>query len=183
MKKTLYLTGFIKFLLCWIFCLGIRLIPFRPPNIEPLMSTQMPFTRKFGAIWGYAFGFFSIFIFDIISGKLGLWTVITSVVYGLVGVGASIFFKKFKRTRLPFVKYAIIGTLIYDGLTGLTIGPLMFHQSFQEAFLGQIPFTLNHLWGNIILAITVSPVIYKWIVTNENLNSDILLGKFAKQIS
>ena len=164
-------------MLAWTACFAIRLIPFRPPNIEPLLATQMPFAKKYGAVWGYIFGFFSIFLFDIVSGKVGLWTVITATVYGFVGVGAAIFFQKFKNTRFGFVKYAIIGTLIYDGLTGLTIGPLFFHQSFMESLIGQIPFTLNHLWGNIVLSIILSPLIYKWVVTNENLNFKIVWRK------
>lgn len=176
-RNTKYITITIKFIIAWATCLIIRLIPFRPPNIEPLMATQMPFAKSYGSVCAYAFGFFSILLFDIILGKVGLWTVITAVTYGFVGVAAAWFFNKFKKTPFGFVKYAIIGTLFYDGLTGLTIGPLMFHQSFMEALIGQIPFTLNHLLGNIFLSLTLSPLVYRWIVVNENLNFEIFRKK------
>jgi hypothetical protein len=141
------------------------------------MATQMPFAKKYGAVIAYAFGFFSILFFDIVSGKVGLWTVITAVSYGFIGIGGSLFFKKFKNNKYGYFTYAIIGTLIYDGITGLTIGPLMFGQTFREAFIGQIPFTISHLWGNIVTSVIISPLIYKWIVNNNNLDFGVLKNK------
>lgn len=63
--------------------------------------------------------------------------------------------------------YSIIGTIAYDALTSLTIGPLMFGQPFMNALVGQIPFTLMHLVGNAVLAVTISPLVYRWIVLNK----------------
>ena len=119
-------------------------------------------------------------VFDFVSGKVGIWTWITALTYGLLGVGAAIFFKKLKNSRFLYLKYAIIGTIIYDAITGLTIGPLMFHMSFRDAFMGQIPFTAMHLLGNSISALIISPLIYKWIVMNENLDLGIWWKKLAK---
>jgi len=43
-----------------------------------------------------------------------------------------------------YVRFAIIGTLFFDAVTGLLIGPLFFHQSFLSTLIGQIPFTALH---------------------------------------
>ena len=176
MNKINFLDKVLKFLIGWTTCFLIRLIPFKTPNIEPLLATQMPFAKKYGALYGFFFGSLSILLFDIVSQKVGIWTLITGVCYGLLGVFASVFFKKQKSTRLSYLKFAVVGTIFYDALTGLTIGPLMFHQSFMESLIGQIPFTAMHLLGNCILAVTLSPLVYKWIVTNNNLN-------FSKKIA
>jgi hypothetical protein len=63
--------------------------------------------------------------------------------------------------------YAVIATIVYDAVTGLTIGPLFFHQSFLVSLVGQIPFTLLHLLGNVSFAIVLSPVIERWLIKKE----------------
>jgi hypothetical protein len=65
----------------------------------------------------------------------------------------------------------VIGTLFFDAVTGLSIGPLFFNQSFQGALWGQIPFTLWHLMGNISFALILSPAIYKSIIENKKLDN------------
>ena len=54
-----------------------------------------------------------------------------------------------------------------QAVTGLTIGPLLFHQSFIVSLIGQIPFTLLHLLGNVSFAIVLSPAIERWLVKEE----------------
>ena len=115
------------------------------------------------------FGFLSIVIFDIATNKVGSWTMITAIAYGLVGIGSYAYFKNRKSSAMNYIIYGIIGTIAYDALTGLTIGPIFWGQTFSSAFIGQIPFTLNHLIGNIILSAIVSPAIYRWVVTNERI--------------
>jgi len=70
-KNNIFLTGWVKFLIGWIVVFGIRLIPFRVPNVEPLTATQMPFAKKFGGIGGFVFGFVSILIFDLATSGVG----------------------------------------------------------------------------------------------------------------
>lgn len=127
------------------------------------MAVQMPFSKKFG-IWSvFLFGFSSIFIYDILTMKFGVWTIITAFAYGFVGVGASLYFRN-KNGARGYVVYSIIGTIAYDAFTGLTIGPMFFGQSFMVSLIGQIPFTLIHLLGNISFAILLSPLIEKWTI-------------------
>jgi energy-coupling factor transport system substrate-specific component len=144
----------------------IRLIPFRAPNVEPVMASIMPIGKTSSKILVFMFGFFSIFLFDLITSGVGIWTLVTAICYGLLGLGAQYFFKNRTGWR-NYAIYAVFGTIFYDCLTGLTIGPLFFHQSFMVSLVGQIPFTVLHLLGNVSFAIVLSPVIEKWLVKSE----------------
>ena len=53
-----YKKNWLKFILGFIACLLIRLIPFRPPNVEPILAMQMPFSRAYGALASFLFAFF-----------------------------------------------------------------------------------------------------------------------------
>lgn len=167
----------VKFIIGWIVVFAIRFLPFRPPNVEPVMGTLMPFSKKYGVVGGFVFGFLSIALFDLASGMVGIWTLITGVCYGLLGVGAGFFFKNREGTVFNYLKYAIVGTIAYDAATGLTIGPLFYGQPFMEALIGQISFTALHLLGNIVIAIGISPLIYRWVVLNKKLEAADIFRK------
>jgi hypothetical protein len=179
MSEKINAQGTIKYMIGWIIVLLSRLIPFRPPNVEPLLATIMPFSKRYGWLGGFVFGLSSIVIFDIVTGKVGVWTMITGVAYGLVAIGASLFFRDREASRKSYVQYAIVGTIAYDTLTGLTIGPLFFGQTLMSAFVGQIPFTLWHLGGNIVFAAVLSPLIYRWVIDNKNLELTAVLRKIS----
>lgn len=151
-------------------CMIVRLVPFRAPNVEPLLSVQMPFAKRYGLVFGFLFGFTSIFLYDLITGKVGIWTLFTALAYGCLGIGSSVYFKKHDATRKQFILFAIMGTLFYDAMTGLTIGPLFFHENFSLAFFGQIPFTAMHLLGNILFAAILSPAMYRFLVYDRKRN-------------
>ncbi len=173
MKQKTQKTNWI-FLLIGVFtCLLIRLIPFRVPNIEPILATQIPFTKAYGTFIGFFFGVSSIILYDIVTNTLGVWTPITATTYGLVGLFIAHFFQKRSMSRKNIVSSAVISTLFYDALTGLSIGPLFFNQSFAVAFVGQIPFTALHLVGNIIFSLLVSPVLYRFLMRPQRLRQNI----------
>jgi hypothetical protein len=65
------------------------------------------------------------------------------------------------------VRFAIVGTLFFDAVTGLTVGPMFFHQSFISTFVEQIPFTALHLLGNVTFAIILSPAIYNFMIKKK----------------
>ncbi len=129
--------------------------------------------RAIGWLGAFVFGFLAIALFDIAVGQVGIWTLVTAVAYGLVGVAAAVFFRHRESSATNFLGFSIIGTLAYDALTGLTIGPLFYAQSFLAALTGQIPFTILHLIGNATLAVLVSPAIYRWVVANPKLEPAI----------
>lgn len=163
-----------KLLIGWSLSLALRLIPFRPPNFEPILAVQMPFTKQYGFIIGFLFACISIVIFDFITGSMGLWTIITAVCYGCLALFSAWYFKHRSGTSLQYAVHAIYATLIYDAITGLTIGPLFFGQSFQSAFFGQIPFTVYHLIGNVTLSAVLSPLIFRWLIKNPLFESTSL---------
>ncbi|MEN9921657.1 MAG: hypothetical protein RLZZ517_635 [Candidatus Parcubacteria bacterium] len=162
------ITDWTKIILGFVLCLAFRLVPVRLPNIEPLLSTQMPFSKVYGAHVAFIFGFMSIVLFDVLTAKVGIWTIITGIIYGVLGIWSVSFFKKREMKRINYVKFAILATLFFDAATGLTIGPLFFQQTFMQALIGQIPFTILHLIGNVTFALTLSPLIYTYISTNKN---------------
>jgi len=159
-----------KIFLGFLITFGYRLIPVRLPNVEPILTTSMPFAKYFGPLTGFTFPFLSIFLYDLVTSGVGQWTWITALTYALLGLGASFYFAKRESNRANYTVYAIISTLIYDGITGLTIGPLLFGQSFTQALIGQLPFTAYHLTSNIIFALTLSPLIYNWVLSNNKLS-------------
>ena len=157
---------YFKYIVIFLSALAIRLLPFRAPNLEPLMAVQMPFSRKFGWLASFLFGSLSIVIYDILTFRVGIWTLITAVLYGALGIGAYMYFKNHSGTK-SYISYAIFGTILYDALTGLTIGPIFFGQSFTVSLIGQIPFTIIHLLGNVSFAILLSPLIERWLVKEK----------------
>jgi uncharacterized membrane protein len=135
------------------------------------MATVMPFSRAYGKGAGFLFAFGSMVLFDLLVGKVGIWTFITAIAYGLVGLGATVYFKNKKNTAWNYAKYAIISTILFDAVTGFTIGPIFFGQPFVAAVIGQIPFTVLHLLGNVSFALILSPALYTFVIQNKKLES------------
>lgn len=156
--------NWLKYAIAFTTVLAVRLMPFRTPNIEPIMAVLMPFGKVYGALSAFIFGVLSIFVYDSVTSGIGVWTIITALAYGFVGFGSYYYFKNRKSNWKSYALYAVIMTITYDILTGLTIGPLFFHQSFVVSLVGQVPFTLLHLLGNVSFAIVLSPVIEMWAI-------------------
>ena len=144
-----------------------RLIPFRAPNVEPILAAQMPIAKRGGVLASFVFGLLSIVLYDLITGTGGSWSWATALTYAFLGPIAVLYFRNRQSTGRNYVVFAFWSTIIYDAVTGVVFGPLMFHQSLQAAFFGQIPFTLLHLAGNLILAAAVSPLLYRWLTAEE----------------
>ena len=159
--------NYLKFSLTLFLCLLARLIPFRAPNVEPILSATMPIGRAYGAFMGFSFAVLSILLYDIATHTLGVQTFFTAGAYGVVGLWAVYYFKKQKENKWGYVRFAVMGTLFYDAVTGLTIGPLFFHQSFITSLAGQIPFTAFHLIGNVTFALILSPAIYRFLIKKK----------------
>ncbi|HNW71553.1 MAG TPA: ECF transporter S component [Candidatus Paceibacterota bacterium] len=166
----------VKTILIFVGCFLFRLLPFRAPNVEPIMASIMPVGRKNGPLVGFLFGFLSIFLFDCVT-NFGSWTWITAITYGLIGAISVFYFKKFKSSPFNFAVFSFFATIVFDFITGILFAPL-FGQTMFSAFILQIPFTLLHLSGNIGFALTISPIINYWLtkdsvakVYNLNLSS------------
>lgn len=152
----------IKVLTTWFVCLAIRLIPFRPANVEPVLASSLPVSKQYGALASFFFAVSGMAAYDVLTDTVGTWTYVTITTYGMLTLAAGYYFKNRAATRSRFVGFSIVSTLVYDGITGLIMGPALFHQSFTQAFYGQIPFTVSHLVGNALFAAIVSPLLLSW---------------------
>ncbi len=161
------LGAWVKFAVVFCACLLIRFVPFRPPNIEPILALQMPFAKAYGAWFGFIFGFSSIIVFDLITGSVGVWTIAAASMYGLLGIWSSSYLQNRANTQTTYIRFAIISTIVYDIATGCTLGPIFFNQPFMAAVVGQIPFTALHLLGNIGFAFLFSPALYRVLTTSK----------------
>lgn len=153
----------LKALILWTSVLVFRLMPLRAPNVEPLLAVLMPVSTRIGMIASFTFGFTSIAVYDFLTAGIGMWTLVAGIAYGMLGVGASIYMRYAKETRIGFVSFAIVGTLAYDVATGMVAGPVLFEQSFSTALAGQIPFTILHLLGAVLFAVVLSPLLSRWL--------------------
>jgi hypothetical protein len=108
-----------------------------------------------------------IALFDAVTSGWGIWTLVTALAYGTLGLAGHFYFKNRSASVKNFLRFGIVGTLAYDAVTGLTIGPLFEGQSFMVALVGQIPFTLLHLMGTVLFATLLSPALYRWVLQNE----------------
>ena len=166
-------TGTLKFLIGWTAVFLFRLIPFRPPNFEPMLATVMPFSKRYGVLGSFLFGFLGIVLYDAITSGWGSWTWVTAICYGSLGVGSYYFFKNREASVKNFLMFGIPATVAYDAITML-IGPIFNGQLLALALAGQIPFTLMHVLGTSVFAVVLSPAIYYWVVKNESLEFHLL---------
>jgi len=147
-------------------------------NISPLMATQLTGSKAYGPIAGGLYGALSIALLDLLMGKIGFWTLVTAVTYGLVGMWGGYFLKSRTASAWNFVLASIVGTLFFDLVTGVLMGPLFYGQSWTLAIVGQIPFTLRHLGGNVLFGAVLAPWFYKKVMENPKWELSTIL-KFA----
>jgi vacuolar-type H+-ATPase subunit I/STV1 len=88
------------------------------------------------------------------------------ITYGVIGALSSLYFKKFKSSTFNFAVFAFFATIVFDLITGVLFAP-MFGQTMLNALILQIPFTALHLAGNIGFALTLSPLINKWLASEQ----------------
>jgi uncharacterized membrane protein len=168
--------NYFKIALVFVLCMVARLIPFRAPNIEPILAATMPIGKAYGRFFGFFFALFSILLYDTLTGTLGLQTFFTAGAYGIIALWSVNYFEKHKADRWGYVRFAIMGTLFFDAVTGLSVGPIFFHQSLMSTFFGQIPFTAFHLLGNITFAFILSPAIYSFILKKKKKKRESVLA-------
>jgi len=174
--------NFIKYLIGLLTVISLRIIP-HPPNVEPIMATMMPFAKRWGKLAGLSFTLLAILSFDLITGTLGVWSIMTAGTYAILGIAAGFYFKNRKSNIKNYVKFSVIGTLIYDAITGIGTGVLFFKQSFMLTLMGQIPFTLYHLAGNIAFAAIISPLLYRWVLDNPQLETQPVIDEVKSVFS
>lgn len=169
--------GIVKFLIGMFFANLIRLFKFIPNN-DPIMAITLPFSKQKKLHQSVLFPLLTMISFDIITNSLGVWTIVTSLTYALLGLFFYFYFSKLKKESIfSYLKAGSIGVIIFDFITGVLAMPFMFGMTFEQAFIGQIPFTIMHLITVGFYVIIVTPLIDKHVVKNSNLNDNLLLEK------
>jgi len=149
-------------------CTMLRLARFFPNN-DPIMAVTLPYAKR-GRVAAFVFPALAMVLFDLLSRRVGIWTLVTAGTYGLIGLGFSCLYSKRAAHgrgvgRGTFFVSGIIGVLIFDFVTGPVMSSALFHMTFAQAFVGQVPFTLKHLVSVSLYAIVVSPLL-DWALTN-----------------
>jgi hypothetical protein len=137
------------------------------PNNDPIMAVMLPCAKR-GRAAAFAFPVVAMVLFDILSRRVGIWTVVTAGTYGLLGLGFSFAYSALgKRGRrigpATFLVSGVVGVLVFDFITGPILSSAMFRMSFAQAFVGQIPFTLKHLASVSAYTLVVSPSL-DWVL-------------------
>jgi hypothetical protein len=137
------------------------------PNNDPIMAVTLPCAKR-GRVAAVVFPVAAMVLFDVLSQRVGTWTVVTAGTYGLLGLGFSYAYSALtKRGRsigaATFLVSGVAGVLVFDFVTGPGMSSALFHMSFAEAFVGQIPFTLKHLASVAAYTLVVSPAL-DWIL-------------------
>jgi uncharacterized membrane protein len=159
-----------KFALGVLIANGIRLLKIIPNN-DPIMSMALPFSRRGSALTSFAFPFITMASFDVVTGYVGIWTLVTSITYGLIGL----FFHRFLKNRdkiglKTYLGCGALGVLAFDIVTGVIATPFLFGMTFEQALIGQIPFTALHLITTTAFIIVITPLLDKQILLNKKLN-------------
>ncbi len=124
----------------------------------------LPFFRGRYAFLAGALGYSLVDIIPALfgaTGTIGLWTLTGAITWGIVGY----LFARQKPNGSPmtFAKLGLGGTILFDAVTGVILSPLLWGMSWQDALIGQIPFTIKHLLGIGAISIILAPLLFSSI--------------------
>lgn len=142
---------------------GLRLLRLFPNN-DPIMAGTMPMSARGRRIVAFLFPVLCMVSFDVLSGKVGLWTGVTALTYGAIGLGLTGAYGRMQATghRIGVVTYVwsgAVAVLVYDFITGPIMSSLLWSMPFSTALAGQVPFTIKHLASVAVYSVTVAPAI------------------------
>jgi len=123
------------------------------------MACILPASRK-SVFKAALFAFAAMVFFDIITMKLGPWTLVTSVTYAALALFFAFCFKRLKKVHFRhFIGLSAVGVILFDIITGPIMSTLMFNQPLWFSIIGQIPFTLFHLVSAVSYTFFLVPVL------------------------
>ncbi len=169
MERTIPVSRFLKVALLWLACIAVRALPWRIPNVEPVMAAMLPVSAVSGVVLSAVFPAVAMVAFDVMGGAVGIWTPVTALSYAAIGLLASRLFAGKTIRPLSAGFFALYSTLLYDAVTA-ALGPLAFGQGWIETYVGQVPFTINHVLGNIVLCALFSPLLQRWLVSSADVS-------------
>lgn len=168
----------VKYALSMLFCNSYRFLRFIPNN-DPIMGCMLPFSRQ-GRWWQPAlFAFLTMLTFDLITMKVGIWTLVTASTYGFLGLLFHFVYKRMKKVKLRhYLGSGVVGVLIFDFVTGVVFGPAMFGIGYMQALIGQIPFTALHLLSVSAFILILTPLLDRAVISNPSLEDSAVLNRF-----
>ena len=89
--------------------------------------------------------------------------------YGLIGYAAGLLLTS-KSGRLKMAAFAVVGTLVFDVITMVAFA-IQFGTPLPIAAAAQVPFTLLHLAGNVVLVLVVSPLLTRFVLSQPNVQN------------
>jgi hypothetical protein len=160
-----------------LFCNAFRFLRFIP-NGDPIMGCMLPFSKQ-GNWWqGALFALLAMVSFDIITMKLGIWTVATALTYAGLGIMFHFAYRRIGKVKLRhYLGSGIAGVLIFDFVTGILLGPAMFGMSYAQAIVGQIPFTAMHLLTVTFFVLLLTPLIDRAIISNPSFEDSAVFNR------
>ncbi|MFA6064972.1 MAG: hypothetical protein WCW44_00955 [archaeon] len=176
--------GIVKFFAGLILSNLIRLLHFIPNN-DPIMAIMLPYAKTKHKYIAVLFPLLTMVSFDIITGKVGVWTIVTAGTYALLGFFFSNFYFKVNAKKIGLLKYlkaGILGVLIFDFITGPIMSSWMFGMTFTDAVLGQIPFTIMHLVTVSAYIVVLVPLLDKHLVENAKLTDTSVLNYLKQKL-
>ena len=134
------------------------------PNSDPLMGFILPAAKR--EKWWKAplFAFLAMATFDLISGHLGIWTIITSVTYAAIALSYTFLLKGAKPSLSTYIPAGIAGVIAFDTITGPLMSTFLFSQPLWLSVLGQVPFTLMHIVSASFSILLITPFLDKAVM-------------------
>ena len=167
----------IKYVLSILFCNAYRLLRIIPNN-DPIMGVMLPFSRQDRWWQGALFALVTMISFDFITMKVGMWTAVTACTYAGLGLLFLLVYKRVGKVKLKhYLGSGVVGVLIFDFVTGVLFGPVMFGMSFVQAFIGQIPFTVMHLLTVSGFILILTPLLDRAVISNPVLEDTAVLNR------
>lgn len=168
--------GIIKMIISIIIANLVRLIRFIPNN-DPIMAMMLPYAKRERWYVAILFPIITMVTFDIITGFVGIWTIVTAATYGGLAAAFFKYYKGFERISIKrYLGSGVLGVLVFDFITGVLATPLMFGMTFEQSFIGQIPFTLMHLGTVCFFILVITPILDKHILQNKSLEDQKFLS-------
>ena len=149
------------------------------PSIEPIMFFAILsgwlFGKKKGAFVGATSGFLSNFI---MFGGQGLWTIFQVIGWGAAGYLGGFLGKRSK--MITVVAVTLLATLVFE--ISMNISTFLFLPvGLIASFLLAMPFTITHLFSNLVFA-TAMPSTKRFIEKTGRFNEREICKKLIKKL-
>ncbi|MFA4946820.1 MAG: hypothetical protein WC607_04785 [Candidatus Micrarchaeia archaeon] len=137
-----------------------------------ITATAAPLLKK---KYGFMLGALFYPVIDLASNAVGIWTVIGMLTWGTMALCFT--WLKPSNNLRSFLGLSVAGTLFFDFVTGPIAFPFLFGGTFFDALIGQIPFTISHVIGNVVVTLLLSPVLFSNVFLNKRVSA--LLARYG----